>query len=313
MRSGLLTVALTGALTLLGSSSGLAQEATPATPGAGSPFAELGLPELTVTATNEGLSVDQAEIPAGRYLIKLDNQTDNPLQSSGFVRLTDDLTLDDLTLADEIAAGTPIPPGGPDPAQFGFLYETLIVPGASALSPEIVADLPAGEYGIWPDDPAGQLAIGSLTVTGEEDAEISGPEPEAAVTIFEEGEGGAGYAFRLEGELSAGPQVVKVVNDSDQPHFMEADQYPEPITLDQFMSSMMFDPSTGATPSPDMLDFSQLSLNGWASAQSTGTTQWVVLDLEPGQVILSCWVPDPLAGGAPHAMEGMIQLFDVAG
>lgn len=302
-------MALAGAVTLMGATGVLAQDATPA---ADSPFAALGLPELTVTATDDGLSVDQSEIPAGRYLINFDNQTDNPLLSSGFVRLTDDFTLEDLSLADEIASGTPIPPEGPDPAQFAFLYEALIVPGASALSPQIVADLPAGEYGVWPDDPAGEWEVPGLTVTGDPEATITGPEPQAAVTIVEEGKGGAGYSFRLEGELKAGPQVVKVVNASDQPHFVEADQYPEPITVDQLMGTFMFDPTTGATPSPDMLDLSKLSVNGWAAAQSSDTTQWVVLDLEPGQVVLACWIPDPLAGGAPHAIEGMIQLFDVA-
>jgi hypothetical protein len=309
VHSRIVTFALTGAMMLVGATGALAQDATPE---AASPFADLGLPELTVTATDEGLSIDQSEIPAGRYLINFDNQTDNPQVSSGFVRLTDDMTLEDLSLADEIASGTPIPPGGPDPAQFAFLYETLIVPGASALSPHIVTDLPAGEYGVWPDDPASEWVAPGLTVTGDPETEITGPEPEAAVTIIEEGQGGAGYSFRLEGELKAGPQVVRIDNPSDQPHFTEADQYPEPITVDQLMGTFMFDPTTGATPSPDMLDLSKLTVNGWASAQSTDTTQWVVFDLEPGQVVLSCWVPDPMAGGAPHAMEGMIQLFDVA-
>ena len=78
------------------------------------------------------------------------------------------------------------------------------------------------------------------------------------------------------------------------------------------MQSMMFDPSTGATPSPDMLDFEQFTYAGWASTQSIGTTQWVVMDFEPGQVMISCWIPDPVAGGTPHALEGMLQLFLVA-
>ena len=41
----------------------MAQEATPATE---SPFAGLGLLELTVTAANEGLGIDKADITAGR-------------------------------------------------------------------------------------------------------------------------------------------------------------------------------------------------------------------------------------------------------
>jgi hypothetical protein len=308
VRSQILTFALTGALTLVGATGVLAQDATPE---AASPFADLGLPELTVTATDAGLSVDQPEIPAGRYLIHLDNQTDNPTLATGFVRLTDDMTLADLSLADEVASGTPIPPEGPDPAQFAYLYETLIVPGASTLSPSVVTDLPAGEYGVWPDDPASEWEVPALTVTGDPDAEITGPEPEAAVTIVEEGVGGQGYSFRIEGEFVAGPQVVKIENPSDQPHFVEADQYPEPITVDQLMAAFMFDPTTG-TPPPDMVDFMKIEYKGWASAQSTDTTQWVVFDLNPGQVVLLCFVPDPLAGGAPHALEGMTQLFDVA-
>lgn len=41
----------------------MAQEATPATE---SPFTGLGLLELTVTAANEGLGIDKADITAGR-------------------------------------------------------------------------------------------------------------------------------------------------------------------------------------------------------------------------------------------------------
>jgi hypothetical protein len=310
MHSKVLTIALAGAVSLLGGAGVLAQDATPA---ADSPFASLGLPELTVTATDEGLSVDQAEIEAGRYLINFDNQTENPMLASGFVRLNEGMTLEDLSLADEIAAGEEIPAEGPDPAKFAFLFETLIVPGASTASPQVVADLPAGEYGIWPDDPASEMVIPGLTVTGDPEAEIAGAEPEAAVTIIQEGEGGVGYSFKVVGELQAGPQVVKVLNASDQPHFTEASQYPEPITVDQLMATFMFDPSTGATPTPDLLDFEKITLAGWSSAQSTGTTQWVVMDLDAGQVVLACWIPDPLAMGLPHAMEGMIQIFDVAG
>jgi hypothetical protein len=270
------------------------------------------LPELTISATDEGFTVDQAEIPAGRYLVRLENGSANPMLASGFVQLTEGVTLDDLSMADEIASGTPLPEMGPDPSQFDFLYDVLIVPGASALSPEVVVDLPAGEYGIWPDDPTSEWAAIGLTVTGDPEAVIEGPEPEAAVTIIEEGEGGVGYTFRIEGDLIAGPQVVKVLNASDQPHFVEAWTYPEEITLDQVMGTMMFDPSTGATPSPDMLDFEQINMVGWASVQSTGTTQWVVMDLSAGQVVLACWIPDNMAGGIPHALEGMIDIFEVA-
>jgi hypothetical protein len=307
-RRSVLAAGFAATLTMSGVLGAFAQDATPEAAG---PFASLGLPELTISATDDGFTVDQEEIPAGRYLVRLENGSANPMLATGFVQLIDGVTLDDLSMADEIASGTPIPEMGPDPSQFDFLYDVVIVPGASAISPEVVVDIPAGDYGIWPDDPTSEWAAIGLTVTGDPEAAIEGPEPEAAVTIIEEGEGGVGYTFRIEGELAAGPQVVKVLNASDQPHFVEAWTYPEEITLDQVMGTMMFDPSTGATPGPDMLDFEKMSMVGWASVQSTGTTQWVVMDLSAGQVVLACWIPDNLAGGIPHALDGMIDIFEV--
>lgn len=230
-RRSLLAAGMASMMTVAGTLGVFAQDATPEAAGA-SPFASLGLPELTISATDDGFTVDQAEIPAGRYLVQLENGSSNPMLSSGFVQLADGVTLDDLSMADELSSGTPMPEMGPDPAQFAFLYDILIVPGASALSPEVVVDLPAGEYGIWPDDPTSAWPAVPLTVTGDPEAAIEGPEPEAAVTIVEEGEAGVSYTFRIDGELKAGPQVVKVLNASDQPHFVEAWTYPEEITLD---------------------------------------------------------------------------------
>jgi hypothetical protein len=320
IHSRMVTIAATVALAFIGSAGALAQDATPeASPGGESLFADLGLPELTITATDEGLQLDQSEIEAGRYLVTIQNESANPQVFAGFVQLPEGTTVDNLSFADEMAAGTPVPEEGPpSPEQLegiAWLYETYVAGGPSTVndvSTQAVVNLPAGEYGVWNEDPFSPLPAPALTVTGDPEAAIEGPEPEAAVTIVEEGEGGVGYSFRLTGELQAGPQIVEILNASDQPHFVEASQYPEEITTEQIMGSMMFDPSTGATPSPDMLDFEQLTYAGWASAQSIGTTQWVVMDFAPGQAILACWIPDPLADFTPHALEGMLQIFPVA-
>lgn len=316
MRSPVFAVVVSGMLAASGAVTALAQDATPEAAGL---FAGLGLPELTITATEAGLTVDQTEIPAGRYLVTLNDETGVEAGSvfelaTGFVRLDEGETLEDLSLADEIAAGTPAMSDEMEPPleSYVFLYDNYITGGPTLLSPQVVVDLPAGEYGVWPDDPFAELPVAALTVTGDPEERVSGPEPEAAATIIEEGEGGVGFSFRLDGELRAGPQVVKIINASDQPHFVLAFQYPEPITMDQLMGSFMFDPSSGATPPPDLLDESKLAEGGYASLQSIGTTQWVVMDLEAGQAILLCFIPDPEAGGVPHAFEGMIQLVDVA-
>jgi hypothetical protein len=105
---------------------------------------------------------------------------------------------------------------------------------------------------------------------------------------------------------------VQVINASDQPHLVIGFQYPEEITLDQAMTFVMFDPASGATPTPDLLDGTRFTLPIYVPTQSAGTTQWVVMDLAPGQVLLVCFVPDPMADDRPHAVEGMISLEPVA-
>ena len=308
-------VAIVGAVTiaLLGSAGAMAQDATPeATPGGQSLFADLGLPELTVTATNEGFQLSESEVEAGRYLVHFVNETDNPEIGAGFIRLVEGKTIDDLSFADELAAGTPMPQGESDPQTFAWLYDTYIAGGASSVSTESVIDLRGGDYGVWADDPTTPLAAASLTVTGDPDARIEGPEPQAGVTIVEEGAGGQGFKFTINGEAKPGPQIVKILNASDQPHFVIGFHYPEKITIEQAMEFITFDPSTGATPSPNMLDETLLTFPIYAPVQSVGATQWVELNAESGSVIIVCFVPDPMTGGTPHAFEGMVNLLPVA-
>jgi hypothetical protein len=321
IRSRIVAVVTAAAIALMGAVPALAQDATPAAGSAEGLFAELGLPEITITATDEGLQLDQSEVEAGRYLVTLVNESaSEESASAGFVQLPEGRTVDDLSFADEIIGGTPVPAMemGPTPEQLeaiAWLFDTYIAGGPSTItevSDQAVVNLPAGEYGVWDEDPFSDAAVPALTVTGDPGAEISGPEPEAAVTISEVGEGGVGYSFEVSGEFAAGPQIVAVLNASDQPHFIDASQFPEEVTIDQVMAAFMFDPSGGATPGPDMIDFERVTFAGWAGTQSIGTTQWVVMDLAPGQVLLTCFIPDPLAGGVPHAFEGMTQLFEVA-
>jgi hypothetical protein len=301
------------AITLFGSVGALAQDATPeASPAGESLFADLGLPELTVTATNEGFELSESEVGAGRYLVHLVNETDSPDIAAGFVRLVEGKTLDDLSFAEEMASGTPMPEQMPDVESFAWMYEAYIAGGVTTDSDEAVIDLRGGEYGVWGDDPTSTIAAAPLTVTGDADARIEGPEPEAAVTIVEEGAGGEGFKFTVTGEATAGPQIVKILNASDQPHFVIGFHYPEEITIEQAMEFIMFDPSSGATPSPNMLDETLLTFPVYAPVQSVGTTQWVEMDAEPGQVIIVCFVPDPVAGGIPHAFEGMVSLLPVS-
>lgn len=318
-RREVLSLGLAAIMGLAGLGTVAAQDATPTSAGDTAPVAagllgDLGLPELKITADESGLHLDQTEIPAGRYLVSLDVIVEAGYVASGFVRLEVGQSAGDLSLAEKSAAGTPImEQEGAVPPDMAWLYDAYIASGPSMMTPQVVVDLPAGEYGLWHDDPGSVLPVERLTVTGDADpAAITGPEPDAAVTIEQLGAGGEGFHFAVDGALQAGPQIVKIVNNSDQPHFTSAFQYPEPITVDQLMGAMMFDPTTGATPPPDAIDFSQVQPVAYVPTQSSGTTTWAVIDLQPGQVGVECWIPDPLAGDIPHALEGMIQLFDVA-
>ena len=298
-------------LTLLGSvAPTLGQEATPAS-GGDNLFADLGLPELTVTATDEGFELSESEVPAGRYLVTVINDSSAPEAIVLFARLTDGRTLADLSFADELAAGTPMPDEGPPPESYLWLFDSYVPGGTIATADvpgQVVVDLRGGDYGVWTLEP---IPAAALTVTGDPDARIKGPEPQAAVTIVEEGVGGEGFRFTVNGEVKAGPQIIEVLNASDQPHELIAEQYPEPLTMERIMASFMFDPSSGATPPPDLVDDERLTLAGYAGVQSIGTTQWVVMNFSPGQAVFLCFVPDPVAEGIPHAMEGMISLVPV--
>ena len=86
MQTKILAFAVTGAIALMGTTGSLAQEATPT---GESLFAGLGLPELTVTATDEGFELSESEVAAGRYLVTVVNESANPEAAAGFVRLTE--------------------------------------------------------------------------------------------------------------------------------------------------------------------------------------------------------------------------------
>src|SRR5262245_11441736 len=87
-----------------------ARQATPAN----SPLAGLGLPEFTITATDQGYSAP-AELAAGWYLVTFDNQT-NDEWPSDLLLLPEGQTVESVT--NLIAT----PQAGPPPA---WIFETI--------------------------------------------------------------------------------------------------------------------------------------------------------------------------------------------
>ena len=171
------------------------------------------------------------------------------------------------------------------PECFSWYYHTLIPGGVSGWAPQVVLDLPAGTYGLWGPGELSPFPAATLTVTGDPDIPVDGPEPQTASIIVTKKGIGEKLTFSVEGKLRSGPQIVEIVNAADQLLFIEARQIPWPPTIEQ----------SSAQLAPDAVDEAQLRAVISTSQQSPGAKQWVVIDLTPGSVYLACYIPDPVA------------------
>jgi hypothetical protein len=308
-----------------------AQEATPS---GASPFADLGLPTLDITVTGTGYEGIPESLEAGRYLVTVTASEDTGEFGGGVTFLQPaGMTGDEfITMLGELsgppdesgvgaAAATPIEGGAASPEADGgeaggvppFLFESVMAGGAYAgtgESSQVILDLTPGEWVAWADDPAAPQEPVVFEATGEMPADLVEPESQATLTMGE-------YVIKVtEGELTAGAQVVRVDNIGAQPHFIGWVQGPDGLTeaqvqtvLDEEMQAEM----TGTPPAysdlnPDE-DFTEVTFTG---TQSTGTSQWVLVDeVEAGTHLLICFFPD-MADGVPHAFHGMYTILEIA-
>ena len=237
-----------------------------ATPGAATLFSELGLPELTLIATDSGLVLSRSVVPAGRYLITLDNQSWDPDLVVPFVMLFPD-------------GGAACAEGLVPPDCEVWSSQNSVPGGVSGDAPHAVIELLPGEYGLWGGDELSTTPSATLTVTGSADSAIHGPAPETATIFATKGEGGFGFALRLQGELRAGSQIVRIVNEADQTIFITAVQAPERAIIAEAFAGEETD---------------ELYRVATTVTQSPRTTQWVELHLMSGWVDLGCNIPDPV-------------------
>ena len=294
----------------------LAQDATPVTDDA---WASLGLPELVLTATASAFDGAPTALPAGRYLVTLTNTTD-VVSGVEFLQLPDDMNAEDFiglfapAATPETGAADASPAAEEDTGPPPWYYDVYQAGGPAANPGDTVrgiVELRPGHYVVWGDDPAApQIPVG-LTVSGDMATPEAGDEPEAAVTIREHHEGD-GFAFTIEGSFTAGTTLVKVVNESEQPHFVLFLQSPVDLTDDQLPELLALAASNG-TPTPDsgLPDPQTLSQAAFISTQSGGATQWMEVDLASGTYVMLCFIGDPTNGGVPHVFEGMAAIVRV--
>jgi hypothetical protein len=259
-------------------------------------------PEVKVTNTDTALTLSTDTVPAGYVLLTVINQMSASGDNSGgssVVGPPAGMSLDEMmaTVSQEFA--TP-------EAQQSFpeiAYRATLLGGPGNIDAgqtgQAIINIPAGD---WAVTGIGNQPLVKLTATGGSPTAMA--EPNAAVTITE-----IDFSFAGFDHVPAGPQIWKVVHKGTQPHMLILVSVPAGTTIDQVKA--LFTSFMTGTPTAGGLDPSQLKDAGGVDVQSAGTTVYPVLNLAAGRYAAVCFVPDPNKGGEPHAMEGMISVFDV--
>jgi hypothetical protein len=110
------------------------------------------------------------------------------------------------------------------------------------------------------------------------------------------------YAFVVDGDVTAGPALVSFENVGEQFHHAIVGKLGEGKTLEDVQDFV----SKGAQgPPPPWFDDAPIDQTLISPGQNAG----IVLDLEEGNYVLLCFMPDP--EGQPHVVHGMAQTFEV--
>lgn len=270
-----------------------AQSATPAA--SDSLLGKAGFPDLSLKGDDNGLIDAPTSVEAGRYLVTLTNSGEKT-NGVDLVGTTDKYDYDAVAKVYENSTGD-FPKA---------VYEIPILGGTVAPGGgygQAIIDLKPGTYvlGYGVDKENDTTNHSSkLTVTGSF-PKVNDPKASVTVTMYEMG-------FDMPKTISSGDAIWKLTNTGDQPHFMEIVSYPDPLTKDEVLTSLQGEFS--GTPAANGLDPSKIQFLYDSSLISTGQREWVELNLPAGHYAVLCFVPDKETG-EPHALMGMIAVFDV--
>jgi hypothetical protein len=278
-----------------------------------SKLSQLGLSELQVTLADGAIQAP-AEVAAGTYLVRVDNQLEG-FAGLSLIGLPEGVSLEDAMMilgpppgaegspaAD--AAASPEGEGGgeeqgpPPPIFYELIWAggAFAPPGATA---EVVVTVNPGQYVLAPDPESG-LAPQTFMVTGE----AAAPADIAAdqtVTL-------KNFEFEFPENVTAGQQVWTVTNTGDQPHEMFITKTPRRLTLEE-VDVLLNLPEDEMPPEgfPNPAEFQDV---GGVAPISKDQSVSIELNLEPGAYVAICFMPDKETG-MPHAMKGMVTIFEV--
>jgi uncharacterized cupredoxin-like copper-binding protein len=264
-------------------------------------------PEVMIVATEYAFEMP-ATVDSGFTRVTLDCTNAAMGHHAMLMRVNDDATPADLEAALQAPSFEPIfavaaSVGGPSAG-----------PGGSE---SVIVDLTPGSYiaiCAIPDEqgvPHYALGMQAAFEVTDSGATATAPETVATVQLME-------MMFHgLEATaVAAGPQVWAVENVGAQLHELVVLRLAPGVTFEQLQQMMMAPPE--ASPAAEMDHASPaaeaappVTEAGGIAPMSPGFTNYAELDLQAGEHVAICFVPDP-ATGAPHFALGMVMPFTVA-
>jgi hypothetical protein len=243
---------------------------------------------LKIVATDHHYMMP-SEIKAGYVNMVMENAGKEPHHAQ-FLRLNDGVSMEQFqaALQEGIMAVMTVASltGGPSVIDPGMSQSVTLnlVPGQYMLLCVI-----AGADGV-PHLAKGMVA--PLTVTPAENEAAAAPKADGQARLLD-------FSFSLPQGIKAGQQTWEIKNDGKQPHEMTLIKLAPGTTMAD-VAAFMAQPA-GVPPFADA---------GGMQGIMPGATAWLDLNLEPGNYVALCHIPD-LASGEEHMHLGMIMPFSV--
>jgi hypothetical protein len=279
-----------------------AQDATPVA----SPAAE-DYPDLLVTAVDDAFGL--ASRTKGGWTRVTMRNAGTADHHAMFMLLNEGVTADDFAKAAQ----------GPD---FGALFgisTSIGGPGSVSAGQEstVILDLKPGNYVVicaipGPDGkPHYQMGMLQPLTVSEPAQALSEPASDGAVELLD---------FHFTGipdKVAAGPHVWKVTNTGQQVHELAIARLAPGLDPNAAMAMLAAPPaSPAAGMATPLADASPVAGSppvvgvAGVAPMNPGETNWMAFDLEPGDYLALCFVPDP-ATGKPHFALGMVTPFTI--
>ncbi len=255
-----------------------------------------GLEEINLIIEDAGVTGMPESIAAGRYLVNVTGPEPGDMGPTGvaFIQLPDGFTAE--SAYEETQSNPDEMPSWYMDTHFGG--GVMLSQGTESW---VVLDFTPGT---WVVSTLFGTTLGiEFEVTGDPVEDHEDPEANVTLELLE-------MTIRVaDGAFVAGENVVTVMNNGAQIHFVDFGQVPDGTTREQ-VETLMDSFMTGTPPPEDGLQESDFMPVTYIVDISPGVSETLPLTLEAGTYFLTCWIPDT-ESGAPHAMMGMWDLITI--